>query len=336
MRHLTLILLCLPLVLAPSAAAFDLLPGDVVVLDQVNDSVVRVRPADYDAGDPTANQTVITQGGFFEVPYDVAIGDGELFVTDSSADIIVRVALSDGSQSVVGGGVGVNVGGSPLLGFDPRGIAIDSRGMLVVGDTGLDKILEVNPATGGAADFTPSIFLAGPSYVLVDPTDRFYILDGGLLVRITPMGQIAETVGSSTSRGLARDPQSGNVYVAGASDIFRYDPEAYDPQNTAANRTVVFDDDGSDVGVLPGGDLVATNSGGSHLLRIDPVTMIGTRIAHGGNLVLPTGLAVMAPEPGSMASELTAFVAVAILSAHRVRRRSHRAALRRARSARVA
>ncbi len=101
------------------------------------------------------------------------------------------------------------------------------------------------------------------------------------------------------------------------ADIFRYIPGNYTSANPIANRTSVFGDDANDVGVLPGGDLVATNSGNVDLLRINPVTKVGTTVANGGNLLIPSGLAVVAPEPASGAAAAVSLAALVLLCGRR-------------------
>ena len=291
------------------AAAVDLAVGDVVVLDPSNDVVVRVRPDEYDAGNPLANQAIVAQGGNIKTPHDVAIGDGELFITDRSDEVIIRVDLATGTQTLV-----------PLqFSLRPRDIAIDSQGMLVVGDALSFNLVQVDPDTGAVGNLSPSIFLNTPVYIVLGAGDAIYILEAGQsLQQIDVAQQTITKVGEGALGGIALDPATGDLFSAGSADIYRYVPGNYDSGNSTANRTSVFDDNASDVGVLPGGDLVATNSANVDLLRIDPATGIGTTVANGGNLLIPSGLAVVVPEPAVGAAAAVSVAALALLCGRRV------------------
>lgn len=271
------------------AGAVSLSAGDVVVLETNSDSVVRVKPDLYDPADKGANQAIITQGNLIANPEDVAIGDGVLYVTDRNNDTIVRVDPANGTQSLVD----VNVGGTPLN-IQPRGIAIDSNGKLVVADRTSFQVLEIDPDTGEAASLTPNIFLAGPTALDLDSQDRIYLVDGSEIVRITPAGQVEERIARGGSyTGIAVDDQTGMVYSSSSTEIFRIDPETYDDSDPFANRTTVFDDNGAAVGVLADGDLVATRADNTDLLRINPNTGASSIAAEGGNLLITGGLAIV-------------------------------------------
>ncbi len=86
---------------APMASAVEGTPGEVFVLDTLNDAVVLVDPDGYESGDPSSNQSLVTSGNLLSNPTDVAIGDGELFVADRGLGGIVRIDLSDMSQTQV-------------------------------------------------------------------------------------------------------------------------------------------------------------------------------------------------------------------------------------------
>jgi streptogramin lyase len=296
------------------SAAIDLALGDVVVLDPSKDAVVRVRPGDYDAGNPLANQAIITQGGNVKTPHDVAIGDGEIFVTDRSDEVIIRVDLATGTQTLV-----------PLQSsLKPRGIALDSQGMLLVGDALSFNLVQVDPGSGAVVNLSPSISLNPALYIALGSGDAIYILESGQgLQRIDVAQQTATTVGDGALDGIAFDPATGDLFSAGSANIFRYVPGSYTSANPTANRSSVFDDDANDVAVLPGGDLVATNAGNVDLLRINPVTKDGTTVANGGNLLIPSGLAVVVPEPVFAAAAVASLATLARLGvlAARSRRR---------------
>jgi DNA-binding beta-propeller fold protein YncE len=309
---------------APTAAAAEGVPGEIFVLDTLNDAVVRVDPAAYEAGNPPSNQTLVISGELISNPTDVAISDGELFVADRGLGGIVRIDLSDLSQSQGP----VNVGGNPLS-LDPRGIAVDSQGKLLVPDGDLFTIVQIDPVTGAAADLTPSIFFGGMGYIDLGPGDEIFMVESdGTIVRVLPQTQQRENVGSSLgAEGLAVDPQTGFIYVANSSDdtVVRIDPSAYEPGNSAANRVTISDDplltNPEDIGLLPGGDLVATNSSGGNveMVRVNVATGAAATVAMGGSLTAPSGLAVISvPEPGPAAMHALALATLGGIS--RVRR----------------
>ena len=295
------------LVCVSPAEAVTLDPGDVIVLETTNDAVVRVRPAEYDPNNKSANQTIIsdqnTPGNLLSNPYDVAIGDTALYVTDPTEDIIVRIDIATGAHSLVN----VNVGGTPLTPFEPRGIAIDSNGKLVVADRGSFAVLEIDPDTGAAASFTPNIILGGPLRLALDDDDTIYLQDVSSIMRITPANQVSERVGSGADDGIVLDRESGLLYSADFPGIYRYDPETYDPQDPFVNRTEVFDDDAEALALASNGDLFATRSKNTDLLRINLSNGTSSIAAEGGALLIPSGLAVV-PGDSSVVSTLVAAV----------------------------
>lgn len=199
----------------------------------------------------------------------------------------------------------------------------DPRGKLLVGDDNSSELFEIDPDTGAAASLTSGMLLNTPRYVDLGPGDEIFIAEAGQgLSRIDPDLQLATRAASSlvSGKGLVVDKQTRDLYSSSSTEISRFDPDSYNPANPDANREVIFGDDATDVGLLPNGHLVAINSGGSDLLQIDPQTKVGTRVAEGGNLLIPTGLAVVlpAPEPGAAAGMLTAWLAVCVLARDRI------------------
>ena len=313
--HLVLV----PLLLAPSLARAQApTQGDVFVLDGSNDAVVRVDPDAYSAGSPPSNQTLVTSGNLLSSPFDVAIGDGALFITDRGLGGIVRVDLATANQSQVP----VNVGGTPFA-LDPRGIAIDAQGRLLVLEGDLFTIVRIDPVTGAVADLTPSIFFGGLAYIDLGPGDAIFVTEtDGTIVRVLPQTQQRQTVGSVLgAQGLVVDDQTGLIYVADSSDdvVVRIDPAAYEPGNPAANRQLVSDDplltNPADIGLLPDGDLVVTNSSGGNveMVRIEVASGAATTVAMGGDLTAPTGLAVVVPEFHAPAAGVLALATLAAL-----------------------
>jgi DNA-binding beta-propeller fold protein YncE len=318
------ILGCLALaLLAPTAAPLEGTPGEVFVLDTLDDAVVLVHPGAYETGDPPPNQRLVTSGNLLSNPTDVAIGDGELFVADRGLGGLVRIDLSDMSQSQVP----VNVGSNPLP-LDPRGVVLDSGGKLLVPDGDLFTIVQVDPLNGAAADLTPSIFFGGMGRIDLGPGDEIFMVESdGTIVRVLPQTQQREDVGSVLgARGLAVAAQTGLIYVTNSTDdtVVRIDPDAYVPGDSSANRVTISDDplltNPEDVGILPGGDLVVTNSSGGNfeMVRVTVSSGAATTVAMGGSLTAPSGLAVvLAPGPSAAALRALALAALGGLARRR-------------------
>jgi hypothetical protein len=103
----------------------------------------------------------------------------------------------------------------------PHGIGLLPDGDLVVSDTGHNRILRVNPATGASSVITTA--LQTPVGLTMEPGGFALVLafEGGRLVRVTPSGAITTIAsGLPTPYGLAR-ADDGTVYVTKVGEVRR-------------------------------------------------------------------------------------------------------------------
>lgn len=201
---------------APQAVAVNA-AGDVFIADTNNNRVVEVLPSGHligfagdgkpgYAGDsgPAIKARLTDPSG---VAVDTA---GNVYIADSSNNVIRRVDARTGTISTVAGNVAADQAGSGLGGFsgdggpatsaqlyDPQGVALDSAGDLFIADTFNNAIREVTPDgtistvvnSAGANGAAPppgqeingpatTSKLNGPSAVAVDDsTGTLYIAD---------------------------------------------------------------------------------------------------------------------------------------------------------------
>ncbi len=151
---------------------------------------------------------------------------GDVWVTDTTADAVVRLA-SDLTQKGKWGSTGPGKGQF----ISPGGIAIDPQGNIVVADMGNDRIETFTPdgkvvtvwdAPGGktapvdvAVDQVGNVYASG-----MQPT--VFTVTGGTIVKLTSTGSVefklpdSAGIGALTFPDAAVDP-AGNIYDADAS-----------------------------------------------------------------------------------------------------------------------
>jgi hypothetical protein len=180
----------------PQAVAVDA-SGDVFIADTDSNEVREVTPDgtihDF-AGDGTAGYS--GDGGSaadaeLGQPSGVAVdADGNVYIADSSNNVIRRVDAADGTISTVAGDYAADQGNNGDGGYsgdggsatsaqldDPQGVTLDAAGDLFIADTFNDAIREVTP-TGTISTVLNG--LAVPTAVTVDnSTATVYIADTG-------------------------------------------------------------------------------------------------------------------------------------------------------------
>ena len=179
----------------------------------------------------------------------VTLNPGDLIVAHQSLSEagIVRIDPLTGAQTVITSG---------RLLQEPRGIAIDGAGQIIVADQavgGNGAILRVDPMTG-----TQTVIAAGGTFIdpfgiAIDPAGQLIITDrsgGGGLFRVDPLSGAQSVI---TTGGFLRTP-----YGVAVDSLGRY-VVADDPQGTVANP------------------------GPGRLVRVDPVTGAQTLISSGGH-----------------------------------------------------
>ncbi len=179
--------------LAPPASAVTLNPGDIIVAD-VAAGIIRVDPV-------TGDQTLVSSGGLFVSPFDVAIdANGDIIVADVAAGII-RVDPDSGDQTLISSG-GLFVG--------TPGVTIDANGDIIVsGGTG-GGIIRVDPTGDGAVPGSAQTEVSSKG-LFIDPFGVDIEANGNIIVVETT------TFGGSIIRV---DPDSGDQEKVSENDLF--------------------------------------------------------------------------------------------------------------------
>jgi sugar lactone lactonase YvrE len=235
----------------PLGSAFDS-SGNLYIADQQNITVRKMTPdgaVSTLAG--TAGVTGTNDGpglsAHFNNPSGLATDrDGNVYLTDSFSHTIRKITPL-GDVSTFAGAPGTsgatNGVGSAALFKVPFGIAVDSNGVVFVGDSFNQDIRKIAP-DGTATTFAGSFGLTGtndgpdatarfnfPQGVALDGSGNVYVLDEGnfTIRQISPAGQVSTFAGIPGVSGSADGPRgtatfnlgfglasdaSGNVFVA--------------------------------------------------------------------------------------------------------------------------
>ena len=198
-----------------SADAFAaVVAGDLIVSDEYNERILRVRPSD---GSIEVVSPKPGQPNLLESPADLVVTDaGRLFVADASAEKIFEIDLATGQQSPLQsyGLVGFDLGG-PIFGFYDLafynlmdGIDADANGVLYVYDGGMSRVMRVEPA------------LLGWTATPIPPGQPFQVIFGLALTR-DDAGNAEDIFISTVTSGLwnvdvatGADSQIGSTPVA--------------------------------------------------------------------------------------------------------------------------
>lgn len=149
----------------------------------------------------------------FDRPEGVAVDTaGTIYVADTGTSTIRRVTPAGEVTTIAGltGAPGYADGtGSAARFNEPRGLAVDSGGNLVVADSSNHRIRKVTP--GGVVTTLPGGY-SFPSAVAVDAAGTVYIGGVGVIQTVSPLGPSArwpvELCGSDPPTGPARLPSS--------------------------------------------------------------------------------------------------------------------------------
>jgi alpha-tubulin suppressor-like RCC1 family protein/DNA-binding beta-propeller fold protein YncE len=226
--------------------------GNLYVADTFNHAIRKITPAGEVAtlaglaGTPGTNDGT---GGSarFNQPYGIALDSAtNIYVADCNNSTIRKITPA-GTVTTLAGVAnvsGTNDGTGSAARFDgPRGVAVDSTGIIYVADHGSDTIRKITPAgvvttlaglanspgtsddTGGSARFN------GPQGLAVDNAGNVYVADtwNFTIRRMTPAGVVTTLAGaagaSGTNDGIGGSARfhlpcgvaadsAGNVYVA--------------------------------------------------------------------------------------------------------------------------
>lgn len=201
---------------------------------------------------PTGVVTTLAGGGpisQFNVPQAITLdAAGNLYVADTFNLSIKKITPAGGVTTLAGGSWGSADGTGAAAQFrDPRGIAVDSAGMIYVADTFNHTIRRVTQA-GVVTTIAGTAFLEGhadgvgtnaqfnyPSGLAIDLAGNLFVADYGnsTIRKITPAGTVTTVVGAIvtpghidgnvsvarffTPQGVAVDP-AGNLFVADVRD----------------------------------------------------------------------------------------------------------------------
>ena len=222
---------------------------------------------------------------------------GDVIVTDpvrtffgGAEGRVLRVAGEGGAPVLV-------AAGNPLR--DPRAVALDAAGRLLVVDESAEALFAVAPADG-----TVTVLAAGPPFV--DPAGVAvvdgvaYVTDRGtnVIFRVDLGTGAVSTVarGFSEPDGIAVEPR-GTLLVAdqeaaGDGAVLRVDPGTGAVTTLAAGALV---DQPRDVAVAEDGSVFVTgDSDGGYVLEVDPDTGAAKLLAAGAPLSSPRGVGLQA------------------------------------------
>lgn len=176
--------------------------GELLVADPGSQKIVRIR-----AG---GAQTVVAAAGVFVSParLTVSAANGEIFVADRSANLIVRVDPVTGSQTSV-----ASIS-------SPAGVAFEKTGMLLV--TSGARLMRVDPASGASVVVSQNGSFVTPGDITVNSRGDALVVDqsAGAVIRVdtgTGAQAIVASGGNLTGpRGIsAATPTS--LLIAGGS-----------------------------------------------------------------------------------------------------------------------
>jgi sugar lactone lactonase YvrE len=199
--------------------------GNVYVADTANKRVRKI----------ATDGTVTTVAGLnpattFNSPNDVAFdGTGALFVTDGGHSRVYKVLLDGTTTTLAGQSYGTVDGLGEAAKFrNPRGMTFVG-GLIYMADLASSTGTRLRTLTtvGQAGTVAGSENLEGAVDVAADEQGNVYAVQGNLVVRITPQGQVIVIAGTGTGyldgdgieaqfsgpQGIARDGK-GNLYVA--------------------------------------------------------------------------------------------------------------------------
>lgn len=238
----------------PVAMVFDdtVTPARLLVLDESSDAVLGVS---IDGGARTVvAEDRQTPGQDFSVPDALALdkpvdGTARALVVDSGLDMVIAVALGDGTRTVISG---FNVGEGALF-EQPTAVVVDTRrgpaGRALVIDRQQDAIISVDLATSAREELSGPD--TGTGSELSDVTGLSLDVEAGLAGQTENVGAVLVT-DASAAAVISIDPVSGARTIlsggpAGSGPAFVAPRSlAFDPGDAAASvpaRYLVVDEE---------------------------------------------------------------------------------------------
>ncbi|RIK52342.1 MAG: hypothetical protein DCC57_10015, partial [Chloroflexi bacterium] len=220
----------------PHGLALDADAGRLYVADTGNRRVVAL--------DVATGDFVQVYAAEFQEPVDVALApDGTLLVLDALAAALFRIDLATGEVAPLAVQTGF---------YRPRGLAVDTGGMIAVADTGGGRVVLLDASGALLAQF------GGPAT----------LLGQGQPVDTLAAGETLWTVTAENGR-LWRLDVMGSLAALPRSNTI----------------------DGPHLAGLPDGDFFLSSPAGRTLLYVAANGQPLAQVAHGGSLAAPTGVA---------------------------------------------
>jgi streptogramin lyase len=152
-----------------------------------------------------------TSRDLFNQPNHVAIApNGDIYVSDGYQNSRVVHFTEDGRfVRIIGGGRGSEPGQLQV----PHGVAVDSRGRILVNDSDNQRVSVFDP-NGSFVETWPFPSRGG---IVVTTDDTVYVSDVNAgIVNIVKEGELIDSVSADRAHGLGVDTD-GAIYVSGAS-----------------------------------------------------------------------------------------------------------------------
>lgn len=308
-------LLAMTCICCVPAAAVQLEPGDLVVVDA--GSAAPAVPARVIRIDPDSGaQQLVASGGYLAEPFAIAFEPaGTLLVADdggSGAAAIVRIDPATGNQSLLGDET-------------PVGIAVDPDTGEVFFTDGFDAgVLVVDPSTGVTTPVASGPPLDFTQSIAVGVDGQLYVADLGVawgIVRVDPDSGAASQLAPVLSfvGGLAASAGAVWVTQPEADSIIRVALPGGNVTPVSNGNELRFP---VGIAVEADGALVVADWGdaavGPAIVRVDPGTGAQAIVADGNLLTEPWGIVVV-PEPASLYGAITACAGVLLLRRVRLR-----------------
>jgi sugar lactone lactonase YvrE len=205
---------------SPTGVVSDAL-GNLYVCDTINSSIRKVEAGTAvvttlaGRAGQTGSVDGVGTGARFSSPEDIALdGDGNLYVTDGSANNVRRIAPDTTVTTLAGLAFTrgwVDGTGSDARFFQPKGIVLAPSGVLYIAEAGNHSIRSVTtagavstvlgiPAETGTTDGLASLArFRGPAGMAVDSSGNIFAADRGncTIRKITPAGVVSTFAGTA-------------------------------------------------------------------------------------------------------------------------------------------
>jgi streptogramin lyase len=273
--------------ISTSTIAKELVPGDILVAEYFNRSIVHVSPQ-------TGAQTLLFKGSPGR-PVNIAIGlNDEIFVTDINYDAVMRLDPETGDYSLV----------TPNLQLqDPLGLVVAADGLLYVTESRGNRVVRVDPATGsitpvssgGELDYPFGIAIDAQGYLIVNNIRNASVIS---INPATGAQTIVSAGGSLRSPANLVIEQDGSLVVTdqGANSLIRIDPRS-GAQSVLINRGPFLRPSG--IALEADGTLVVGDWFTRTVMRVNPEDASSSILSSGGLFSGIEGVAVV-PYPADM------------------------------------